>query len=183
MASGALLSVPVRPSVLHFNVIASLFLCPQEAPEECKQNGGAGDTEVKEENGKPEENGKEAEKKDEEKKEEKKEKVKKKRSFRSFSFLRREKKHKEVKEAKDKNGDVSTVLLGVPACCAGLGWLVSARGTPMGHRRCMGKWPSGCHPVTVTVSRPPGRMSGRYSLPVVVFQPVCPAVAPLGGLY
>ena len=90
---------------------------PQGAAEECKQNGGAGDTEVKEENGKAEENGKEeAEKKEEKKKEEKK---KKKLSFRSISFLRREKKHKEVKEAKDKNGDVSTVFVWVPACRAG----------------------------------------------------------------
>ena len=71
---------------------------------------------MKEENGKTEENGKE----EAEKKEEKKEKVKKKRSFRSFSFLRREKKHKEAKEAKDKNGDVSTVFVWVPACCVGV---------------------------------------------------------------
>jgi len=82
----------------------------EEKTDECKQNGGGGDAEVKEENGKAEENGKE----ETEKKEEKKEKVKKKRSFRSFSFLRREKKHKEVKEAKDKNGDAK-VEAEVPA--------------------------------------------------------------------
>jgi len=80
----------------------------QETTGDGKQNGGAGDTAPAENGTATEENGeteKEAEKVAE-KTEEKKEKVKKKRSFRSFSFLRREKKHKDVKEKeKAKNGD------------------------------------------------------------------------------
>ena len=73
------------------------------------------------ENGKETANGGDAEEKTDEAKEEVKEevkeavkeekKVKKKISFRSFSFLRKEKKQKEVKKKNAKNDDVSTTYL------------------------------------------------------------------------